>query len=41
MAQPVAVLNEPVQRRADRMPVPPSSWGVPAGLDAQDRAELS
>jgi len=41
VAQPVAVLSEPVQRGADRVPVPPSSWGVAAGLAAQDRAELS
>jgi len=38
-AQPLALLGEPLQRGADRMPVPPLSWPVTAGLAAQDRAE--
>ncbi len=38
-AKPLALLGEPLQGGADRMPVPPLSWSVAAGLAAQDRAE--
>src|SRR6266540_6525029 len=38
-AQPLALLGEPLQRGADRMPVLPLSWPVAAGLAAQDRTE--
>src|SRR6266566_219469 len=40
-AKPLALLGQPLQRGADRMPVPPLSWPVPAGLAAQDPAEWS
>src|SRR6266542_1786904 len=38
-AQPLTLLGEPLQRGADRVPVPPLSWPVAAGLAAQDRTE--
>jgi hypothetical protein len=35
-AKPRTLLGQPLQRGADRLPVPPLSWPVAAGLAAQD-----
>src|SRR6266536_965755 len=40
-AKPLALRGEPLQRGADRVPVPPLSWPVAAGLAAQDSAGRS